>query len=537
MKHVVIFFLVVIAPSVVGAIPTTTTYQGVLVDVDGNPISGSHDLVFSLYSSQDHDAAALWSESHASIVVQDGVFQVVLGRQTDLSSSLLDADELWIGVTIDGGEEVAPRAPLVAVPWAIRAAVADSVSTGMSSGGGDGHSLDASDGYPLDAVYVNEDGDVGIGTLAPENRLHIVGNRASFRGIRVGYSDTLANYVEFRMAGTNTAKIHQHSGEGIATIDIDPEPADGSNGAYVRFFRNTNTTGVKEVRFVTGDGNANTGALIRPDGGDSWFQRYGGNFGIGTTSPQGLLDVHSGGDPLSALFVKSNSGIANQGGIIHHQGSTYGWQEVAQGTGSSTSGLLKFNYVDRGNPSSILTEGIMSLRANGLTYLKALRVTGDADGVSTALDVVGRTRTGVLEITGGSDIAEPFEMTDNDLPSGSAVVIDRNHPGKLSISTQPYDRAVAGIISGAGGVNPGMSLSQEGVLDEGKHVALAGRVYARACVENGAIEPGDRLTTSSRPGLLMKATDPDRTPGSVVGKSMSALEAGEGMVLVLIQAQ
>lgn len=150
----------------------------------------------------------------------------------------------------------------------------------------------------------------------------------------------------------------------------------------------------------------------------------------------------------------------------------------------------------------------------------------------------GRTITNVLEITGGADLAEPFEMSHaKPLPAGALVVIDKDNPGKLKQATEPYDKRVAGVISGAGGVNPGLTLQQEGVLAGGQHVALTGKVYALATAANGAIEPGDLLTTSEVPGHAMKATNQTRWSGAVIGKAMSNLNEGEGLVLVLVNLQ
>ncbi|MCI0694312.1 hypothetical protein L0337_20175 [candidate division KSB1 bacterium] len=154
------------------------------------------------------------------------------------------------------------------------------------------------------------------------------------------------------------------------------------------------------------------------------------------------------------------------------------------------------------------------------------------------LEVVGRTKTQVLEITGGADLAEPFEISQSQpIPKGALVIIDEDNPGQLKLSHQAYDKGVAGVISGAGGINPGLTLTQEGVMEGGQNVALSGRVYALATAANGPIKPGDLLTTSDVAGHAMKATDVTRSHGAVIGKAMSVLENGEGLVLVLVNLQ
>ncbi|MCL4708994.1 hypothetical protein KJ068_27860 [bacterium] len=107
-------------------------------------------------------------------------------------------------------------------------------------------------------------------------------------------------------------------------------------------------------------------------------------------------------------------------------------------------------------------------------------------------------------------------------------------------SRNPYDPespGLAGVVSGAGGINPGITLTQEGMLEGGQNVALSGRVYALATAANGPIKPGDLLTTSEVPGHAMKATDVSRSHGTIIGKAMSSLENGEGLVLVLVNLQ
>ena len=166
---------------------------------------------------------------------------------------------------------------------------------------------------------------------------------------------------------------------------------------------------------------------------------------------------------------------------------------------------------------------------------------GGGDAIRTTGNVVvgGRTKTQVLEITGGADLAEPFAMKDSSsIPKGSVVVISEDGTGTLERSTQAYDTRVAGIVSGANGIQPGISLHQEGINDEGHNVALTGRVYCLCDATDASIKPGDMLTTSSIPGHAMKVQDPTRAQGAVLGKAMSVLPRGEkGHVLVLVTLQ
>jgi hypothetical protein len=142
-----------------------------------------------------------------------------------------------------------------------------------------------------------------------------------------------------------------------------------------------------------------------------------------------------------------------------------------------------------------------------------------------------------LTIRGGADLAEPFAMSHDGVEPGTVVVIDDKNPGKLKASTRAYDKKVAGIVSGANGIRPGISMIQEDALEAGENVALSGRVYVKADASAGAIEPGDMLTTSSTPGRAMKAADHDQAQGAILGKAMTSLQDGDGMVLVLVTLQ
>ena len=151
-----------------------------------------------------------------------------------------------------------------------------------------------------------------------------------------------------------------------------------------------------------------------------------------------------------------------------------------------------------------------------------------------------RIITDVLEIRGGSDLSEQFniEATHGNGRPGMVVSIDAANPGGLVVSHGAYDRTVAGVISGAGGVRPGMLMGQEASAADGDTpVALTGRVWTWCDASTGPIVPGDLLTSSDQPGRAMKVTDYPRAQGAIIGKAMTSLEHGEGLVLVLVSLQ
>ncbi len=106
----------------------------------------------------------------------------------------------------------------------------------------------------------------------------------------------------------------------------------------------------------------------------------------------------------------------------------------------------------------------------------------------------------------------------------------------MRVADQAHDKTVAGIVSGAGDVQPGMLMGQAGTLADGQYpVALTGRVYCRVDAAYGAVRPGDLLTTSPTTGHAMKVTDPQQAQGAILGKAMTALGGGKGLVLVSLQ--
>jgi hypothetical protein len=183
-------------------------------------------------------------------------------------------------------------------------------------------------------------------------------------------------------------------------------------------------------------------------------------------------------------------------------------------------------------------EGVYGHTPN--TTLPAGRFNAPTNGV--AIEANGLVKVKTLQILGGADLAEPFVVAaarDAQAEPGTVVVIDAARPGDMKVSEQAYDTRVAGVISGANDLSPGMIMQAQGAgYTEGDHpVALTGRVWTKVDASFGIVKPGDLLTTSPTPGHAMRADDAARRPGAVIGKAMTSLQGGRGLVLVLVSLQ
>ncbi len=356
--------------------------------------------------------------------------------------------------------------------------------------------------YPLSQdFFFDAAGRLGLGTTSPQADIHRSAPDASFM---LSDDPTAASHLKIVDEAACCASINKDVAGGAAQLDINAVPKDGQSSAAIRLFRRTNTTGPVEFVLHRGDGTSAADVIIGSGGSDTYFNS--GNVGIGTAFPAVPLHVRARGDDVPLLRLDTDRS----------------WEFRQEGSGPATA--LKLTSVGGGGGKNFLID---TTGAVGIGTLNP----------AAKLHVAGNARVEVLTITGGSDLVEGFDTSGEACDPGTVVVIDPRSPGKLRMSTETYDPKVAGVVSGAGDVRPGLRLGQDGVLDGETDVAMTGRVFVKASAENGAIAPGDLLTTAATRGHAMRADDPDRAFGAVIGKAMGALDEGTGLVLVLVNLQ
>jgi len=419
-------------------------------------------------------------------------------------------------------------------------------------GGGGYWTQAAGDLYPNSTAWW-----VGIGTTDAQTKLDIAGlsvpqkgqlrikdtggddpfisfyDSASTFKAYVGYVDGLTQFGS--ADGSNVAITNPTLGGNVGIGTQNPYHKLDVVGDRIRL-RKDQEVDAPEIMLRT-DGMAvdlqanNADLYIRSDPGDTFIQPYAGNVGIGTSSPSDETKVHVQTD------------VDDNFGVLVDASGTAGSEIGLHTAASKFASLAKNAYFDgvwerfdttagaflqQISPSGSVDFFVAESGANPISWLKAL-----------TLETNGNTSVRVLEITGGSDIAEPFDIREADaIKPGMVLTIDPENAGKLRISEKAYDRLVAGVVSGAGGIEPGLVMGQSASVADGAYpVALTGRVYVWTEASNGPIEPGDLLTTSDTPGHAMKVADYERAQGAVIGKAMSSLEEGQGLVLVLVSLQ
>lgn len=328
--------------------------------------------------------------------------------------------------------------------------------------------------------------------LSPSGRVGIGGTSTSAKLFVQGTSTTSTIPISLRVYSTYLAGVFQQP---------------------VNYFLDLKGT---QILAVSDDTDSYTTLSLNPEGG---------NVAIGTTFSNVPLTVQnrslsgSGSvgtsEEADVSIVDDNAWLSlksdDQGGVgsgieLVESGSNK-WAMFRRTT--SNVGDLVFTYGTSNDPTS--NDVMMQILPDGTTKVK------------------------VLEIV-GMDVAERFPVSER-IEAGTVVEIDPDHAGQLRLSSGAYNRRVAGVVSGAGDIPVGAILGSQLPADNAPPIALSGRVWVHCDTSNGPIEPGDLLTTADLGGHAMKVTDFPRAQGAIIGKAMTPLKNGRGLVLVLVSLQ
>jgi len=119
--------------------------------------------------------------------------------------------------------------------------------------------------------------------------------------------------------------------------------------------------------------------------------------------------------------------------------------------------------------------------------------------------------------SGGADVAE-YYLSSQTLEAGEIVALNENQSQSVVRSDKPYQPTLAGVVS----TTPGFVA---GAYTEGGYpIALVGRVPVLVSNINGSIKIGDPITSSSIPGVGMKATQ----AGPIIGQAMDNFDGTTG---------
>lgn len=401
-------------------------------------------------------------------------------------------------------------------------------------------------GVPISRMLIQNDGDVavdtntlfvdaansrvGVGTTGPQAPLHVRGGEND--GTTASLMITGSNATQTLLLDGN--EIDAQAGGLFLNNNTNQNVILASGGGNVGI--DTNPPTAKLHVAIAGDGG------VHVDGDDTGDARYSLENGGGThyifdddsdahalkiesASTRALVFNTSGANERMRILSNGNVGI----GTIDPDVKLH----VAGGTDAepAAGGFIVAGTITGANV--VIDNNEIMARNNRVPSTLFLNV--DGGNVSVSPDGTGHLIAKVVEIT-GADLAEKFPVSEQVEP-GMVTEIDPNQTGQLRVARGSYNRRVAGVVSGAGGLAAGAVLGNLPGHDSAPPIALSGRVWVHCDVSGGLIEPGDLLTTSDIPGHAMKVTDHVRAQGAVLGKAMSSLADGKGLVLVLVSLQ
>jgi hypothetical protein len=333
--------------------------------------------------------------------------------------------------------------------------------------------------------------------------------------------------VPYALSLVPKAEISGTVGSNDAILDIDNT---GVNGKGLR----------AEAQAATGVNYGVVGAAKSLDGFGGYFYNNGGGIGLSGWS------IGSNYNP--AIFGCVDASSANCDPISNSAG-VQGVSSLGDGVqGVTNNSTYRGVYAgNNGNGIALAANNVASDTVNH-TKPTVYLIQGSAEGdfvvgvgsyLGTRYWRVDRTGKGFFNggtQASGADFAEQIAVRgdEKNYEPGDVLVISTQADRAVELSTRPFATTVIGVYSTQPALLAGAP-DQNDPLN-GIPVAITGIVPCKVSAENGAIQRGDLLVTSSKPGYAMRAgTNPPQ--GTVLGKALGGLKDGNGVIQVLVTLQ
>ena len=118
-KRILLAAGLMLAPMTASALPNEVMQEGILLDQDGNPLEGPRTIRIRIWNDP-AAGQAVHDETFMGVPLVEGYYFVAIGSTRPLNGSIF-AGNAFMGLSIDGGAELAPRLALRKVPAAFLA--------------------------------------------------------------------------------------------------------------------------------------------------------------------------------------------------------------------------------------------------------------------------------------------------------------------------------------------------------------------------------------------------------------------------------
>ncbi len=128
-----LMFLLIFSSSAMADVPKLISFQGVLTDDMGKVFDTTLPVTFTIYYESAGELS-LWTETHPSVVVRGGLFDVLLGSIEPLVDTVFKDSTRWLGISAGVEAEMNPRTSFSTVPYSYRVGTVDGASGGIIKG-------------------------------------------------------------------------------------------------------------------------------------------------------------------------------------------------------------------------------------------------------------------------------------------------------------------------------------------------------------------------------------------------------------------